>query len=101
MSQESTRSDRFHDVRPEAESSHTNASRNRPSRATASVHMHHDRLAARGDHAGLWDWNLATNRVHFSPRWIAMVGSDGLTLGNSPDAWLTRVHPDDVGELRC
>ncbi len=62
--------------------------------------MHPDRLAARGDHAGLWDWNLATNRVHFSPRWIAMVGSDGSTLGNSPDAWLTRVHPDDLGEVR-
>jgi len=62
--------------------------------------MHHDRLAARGDHAGLWDWNLATNRVHYSPRWVAMVGSDGQSLGNSPDAWLTRVHPDDVAEVR-
>ena len=62
------------------------------------MNPHH--LAARGDHAGLWDWNLATNRVHFSPRWISMVGSDEHQLGNTPDAWLRRVHPDDIGEVR-
>jgi len=57
-------------------------------------------LAARGDHAGLWDWNLATNRVHFSPRWAAMVGVDERSIGNAPEEWLTRVHPDDAPELR-
>ncbi len=62
------------------------------------MNQHH--LAARGDHSGLWDWNLATNRVHFSPRWIAMVGSDEHQVGNTPDAWLRRVHPDDIGEVR-
>jgi diguanylate cyclase (GGDEF)-like protein/PAS domain S-box-containing protein len=62
------------------------------------MNPHH--LAARGDHAGLWDWNLATNRVHFSPRWISMVGSDEHLVGNSPEAWLTRVHPDDDAEVR-
>ena len=62
------------------------------------MNPHH--LVARGDHAGLWDWNLATNRVHFSPRWISMVGSDEHELGNTPDAWLRRVHPDDIGEVR-
>ena len=62
------------------------------------MNQHH--LAARGDHAGLWDWNLATNRVHFSPRWISMVGSDEHHVGNTPDAWLRRVHPDDIGQVR-
>jgi diguanylate cyclase (GGDEF)-like protein/PAS domain S-box-containing protein len=57
-------------------------------------------LATRGDNAGLWDWNLATNRVHFSPRWISMVGSDEHQVGNAPEAWLDRVHPDDIGEVR-
>ena len=59
-----------------------------------------DHLAARGDHAGLWEWNLATNRVHYSPRWAALVGGDERSLGNSPDEWLTRVHPDDIAEVR-
>jgi diguanylate cyclase (GGDEF)-like protein/PAS domain S-box-containing protein len=62
------------------------------------MNPHH--LAARGDHAGLWDWNLATNRVHFSPRWISIVGSDEHLVGNSPEDWLKRVHPDDVAEVR-
>ena len=62
------------------------------------MNPHH--LAARGDHAGLWDWNLATNRVHFSPRWVSMVGSDEHLVGNSPDAWLKRIHPDDITEVR-
>ena len=62
------------------------------------MNQHH--LAARGDHSGLWDWNLATNRIHFSPRWVAMVGSDEHQVGNTPDAWLERVHPDDISEVR-
>jgi diguanylate cyclase (GGDEF)-like protein/PAS domain S-box-containing protein len=49
---------------------------------------------------GLWDWNLSTQRVHFSPRWTAMVGSDGHRIGSSLESWLERVHPDDIGELR-
>ena len=62
--------------------------------------MNPQHLAARGDRAGLWDWNLATNRVHFSPRWISIVGSDERLVGNSPEDWLKLVHPDDVAEVR-
>jgi diguanylate cyclase (GGDEF)-like protein/PAS domain S-box-containing protein len=53
-------------------------------------------LAARGANDGLWDWNLASNDVHWSARWKAMLGYEESEIGVSLDEWLTRVHPDDI-----
>ncbi|HKP11706.1 MAG TPA: GAF domain-containing protein, partial [Blastocatellia bacterium] len=44
---------------------------------------------------GLWDWNLATNEMQFCPRWKAMLGYAANEVGNRPDEWLKRVHPED------
>jgi len=57
-------------------------------------------LAARGANDGLWDWNLSTNEVYWSPRWKAMLGYDEAAIGVSPDEWLTRVHQEDAGRVR-
>jgi diguanylate cyclase (GGDEF)-like protein/PAS domain S-box-containing protein len=57
-------------------------------------------LAVRGANDGLWDWNLATNEVHWSPRWKAMLGHDVSEIGVSPDEWFNRVHPEDIGRVR-
>jgi diguanylate cyclase (GGDEF)-like protein/PAS domain S-box-containing protein len=52
-------------------------------------------LAARGANDGLWDWDLKSNLVFFSPRWKAMLGFQDKEISNSPDEWLDRIHPDD------
>ena len=49
----------------------------------------------RGDSEGLWDWNLESDRIHFSPRWIALVGCEDHEVGSTPEDWFQRVHPDD------
>jgi diguanylate cyclase (GGDEF)-like protein len=57
------------------------------------------RKSARRDHEGLWDWNLVSNRIHFSPGWIALVGCQDHEVGSTPEEWLDRVHPDDSEQL--
>ena len=49
----------------------------------------------RTENEGLWDWNLVSNRVHFSPRWIALVGCDAHQIAGTQETWLQRVHPED------
>ena len=57
-------------------------------------------LAVRGANDGLWDWNLKTGKVYYSPRWKSMLGYDEADIGNSPEDWFSRVHPQDLGRLK-
>jgi diguanylate cyclase (GGDEF)-like protein/PAS domain S-box-containing protein len=57
-------------------------------------------VAVRGANDGLWDWNLRTNEVYWSPRWKAMLGYDEAAVGVSPDEWLARVHDEDAQRVK-
>jgi diguanylate cyclase (GGDEF)-like protein/PAS domain S-box-containing protein len=59
-------------------------------------HVDRYNLAARGADNGLWDWDLTTSRIHFSPRWIALLGYSELELGNTSEEWFRRIHPADL-----
>jgi diguanylate cyclase (GGDEF)-like protein/PAS domain S-box-containing protein len=58
-------------------------------------------LAARGANDGLWDWRLKTNEIYFSARWKSMLGYAEAEVGNRPQDWFSRVHPDDVEALEA
>lgn len=57
-------------------------------------------LAAAGTNDGLWDWNLETNEIFYSPRWKAMVGCESSEITSSPHEWFDRLHPDDLPRLQ-
>ena len=52
-------------------------------------------LVAMGSHDGLWDWDLRTDRVHFSANWKKMLGFEETGIGDKLGEWLGRVHPAD------
>jgi diguanylate cyclase (GGDEF)-like protein/PAS domain S-box-containing protein len=57
-------------------------------------------LAVNGANEGLWDWNLQTNEIYFSPRWKSILGFQDSEFSNTPDTWFHQVHPDDRSNLQ-
>lgn len=56
-------------------------------------------LALQGANDGIWDWNLKSGDVYFSPRWKAMLGYREDEVGQEPKDWWERVHPADKENL--
>lgn len=51
--------------------------------------------AIRAGGVGLWDWDLQTNQVHFSPEWKRQLGHEPEGIGDRFEEWSDRLHPDD------
>lgn len=52
-------------------------------------------LAMRGANDGVWDWDLSTDRVYYSPRWKEMLGYSAQEITDDPSEWHERLHPQD------
>ena len=52
-------------------------------------------LAMRAVNEGVYDWNIATGEIYYSPSVRNAVGLTPEELGSRTD-WLDRIHPDDV-----
>jgi PAS domain S-box-containing protein len=53
-------------------------------------------LALRGNNDGIWDWDVKTCEVFFSPRCKEMLGFHEHEIANHITAWAQLVHPDDI-----
>jgi len=58
-------------------------------------------LAARAANDGLWDWDLSTDAVYYSPRWKSMLGALDDEIRPTPEAWFDRIHPEDLERVRA
>ncbi|RZL11134.1 MAG: PAS domain S-box protein [Rubrivivax sp.] len=53
-------------------------------------------LALQSAGFGIWDLDVPTQTVHYSPQWKAMLGYGHEDAPDSTAAWRSRVHPDDL-----
>lgn len=58
-------------------------------------------LAVEGASDGIWDWDLITNRVFYSARWRSILGFPANDDNNSPQKWLSRIHPEDQADFKA
>ncbi len=57
-------------------------------------------LLLTGSNEGLWDWDLRTDKVYFSPFWKQLLGFAEPEIGDNAQEWLSRVHPEDQQRVR-
>ena len=53
-------------------------------------------VAVRASNTGLWNWDLRSNSVTYSPEWKAQLGYQADELTGSVATWERLVHPDDL-----
>jgi diguanylate cyclase (GGDEF)-like protein/PAS domain S-box-containing protein len=57
------------------------------------------RFALEGAGDGVWDWDVGTNHVYFSPQWCQMMGCQ---VHNAPQTFAdmhAHIHPEDAAEV--
>lgn len=57
-------------------------------------------LAVTGGRIGLWDWEVGTNNVFYSPYLKNMLGYSTAEFPDTYEAFMSRVHPDDITRLK-
>ncbi len=53
-------------------------------------------LAISGTNDGIWDWNIITNNIYYSPTWMRILGYEDQPLPHLFSTWADNVHPDEL-----
>lgn len=54
------------------------------------------RFALEASNAGVWDWDLRTNKVFYSSESLKILEQDSAAVFDNPERWDNIVHPDDL-----
>lgn len=57
-------------------------------------------LLIMGINDGVWDWDLGTNEVYYSPRWKILLGYQEDEVGQTLEEWVNRIHSQDVERVK-
>ncbi len=65
---------------------------------TATLQEREERLnlVMQATNDGIWDWNVQTGEVYYSPRWKQMLGYQEDEIENRFVSWRKLVHPEDL-----
>ncbi len=58
--------------------------------------QHQLERAVEAGRVGLFDWDLRSNRVKYSPLWKSQIGYAEDEIGSELEEWRSRVHPEDL-----
>jgi diguanylate cyclase (GGDEF)-like protein/PAS domain S-box-containing protein len=58
-------------------------------------------LASRGSNDGLWDWDLRTNTVYYSPRWKSILGYEEHEIEPTPESWTDLIDTSDATQFQA
>ncbi len=57
-------------------------------------------LALEASEFGVWDWDLSSDIIYYSPVWMKSIGISNSDIETSPKFWFDRVHPEDLDKLQ-
>jgi len=52
-------------------------------------------LVMEGADLGMWDWNIQSNEIYFSPRYFTMLDYSPTELPHTLATWMDLIHPDE------
>jgi DNA-binding response OmpR family regulator len=56
-------------------------------------------LVTSGAGKAVWDWDLVTNLIYYSPEWFWLLGLEPHAKPNQLEIWFSLVHPSDLDQV--